>query len=102
MSKRLIRSDEFGLYVLTGGYAFRPLAIAKREFFPKDAVYAAAVSGYASTGESKLEAGQRVNAHHRGGTTTAKVQDELWVSSSADPRYIEYVTVIAREEPAHG
>jgi hypothetical protein len=89
MTKALIRDDEFGLYVLTGGYAFRPPAVAKREFFAKDP-RTAIDAILADATPSKLEAGQRVNARHRGGTRTAKVGDEEWVSADNDPRYVEY------------
>lgn len=33
-SLRPIRSDQFGLYVLIGGYVFRPLDVAEKHFFP--------------------------------------------------------------------
>lgn len=64
---RLIRSDEFGTYVLTGGYAFRP---------PVGSV---------------VRAGDRVKATHIGGTQTARVGSERWRSFAADPQYIKYV-----------
>lgn len=69
----LIRSDEVGPYVLTGGYAFRPPA------------------------ESTIKSGDHVPARHRGGTTTAKVGGELWQSFSSDPQYKSYVGVNPRE-----
>ena len=95
MAKRLIRADEFGLYVFTGGYCFRPLAVAKRSFFRLDTVYREAAKthlgvAFKETTESGITAASHVNATHRGGTTTAKVGDEIWVSSSVDPRSIAY------------
>lgn len=92
MGKRLVREDEFGLYVRTGGYAFRPAAVAKQEFFPEDILYATSAADYISLDGldvSQLVAGQRVNAAHVAGTTTARVHNERWVSSSIDPRYVE-------------
>lgn len=85
-SQRLIRSDEFGLYVLTGGYAFRPVDVAAKHFFPSNPRYAGAASGLPSA-PSKLSAGDKVPATHRGGSTQTSVGGETWVSSSNDPRY---------------
>lgn len=59
--------DEYGLYVRTGGYVFRP---------PKN---------------TKFGLGETVLAHHIGGTQKAIVYDETWHSFSADPQYIRYV-----------
>jgi len=92
MTKRLIRCDEFGLYVKTGGYVFRPVDVAVREFFPSDSLYKAAAGALTKNASpSSLVPGSKVNAEHVGGSTTAKVNKELWVSASNDPRYMEYV-----------
>jgi hypothetical protein len=88
-STRLIRADEFGLYVLTGGYAFRPVDVAERHFFPANPRYAGVASGLPSA-PSKLAAGDKVLATHRGASTQASVGGETWVSSSNDPRYPHY------------
>lgn len=88
-SNRLIRSDEFGLYVLTGGYAFRPLDVAEKHFFPSNPRYAGAATSVASEA-SKHAAGDKVPATHRGGSTQASVGGETWVSASNDPRYPHY------------
>lgn len=86
---RLIRSDDYGLYVLTGGYAFRPVSVARKHFFPQNKAYERATIHL--TGEpSKLAAGDKVRARHLAGSTLATVGNETWVSSSVDPRYIEY------------
>lgn len=62
----LIRTDEFGTYVIAGGYVFRPQP------------------------DSTIVAGDHVKARHIGGTQYAKVGDEVWESHSDwDPRYIE-------------
>jgi hypothetical protein len=95
MGKRLIRVDLFGEYVQTGGYVFRPLAVAKRSFFPSDRLYATQAErvlgdAYAATNETKLTPGERATAEHVGGTTTARVGDERWVSSCIDPQYRRY------------
>lgn len=86
---RLIRSDDYGIYVLTGGYAFRPVSVARQHFFPQDKAYGRASTHLASEA-SKLVAGDKVRARHRAGSTLATVGNETWVSSSVDPRYIEY------------
>ena len=92
MAKRLIRFDQFGIYVRTGGYGFRPQEIANREFFPKDSNYKLSASGSIPTDKidtnaSRIKHGDHVNAVHVGGTTTARVGDEIWVSSCIDPQY---------------
>ena len=69
MSKRLISEDENGVYVQTGGYVFRPIPENK---------------------DCKIKAGEHVTATHIGGSTAARVGNEVWFSNYSDPRYIEY------------
>lgn len=95
MAKRLIRADQFGEYVQTGGYVFRPLAVAKRSFFPNEPLYARQAASslkenFDNETETKLVPGDRVRAQHIGGTTTARVGEEHWVSSCIDPQYRQY------------
>jgi len=96
MAKRLIRVDVYGEYVQTGGYVFRPLAVAKRSFFPADPLYATEATRTlagdfdAAAEETKHSPGDRVTAEHIGGTTTARVGGERWVSSCIDPQYRAY------------
>lgn len=113
---RLVRVDEYGLYVRTGGYTFRPADVHLEYFsgsgpesalafmeafnppiFPSayskkaeivvdlqsvvDEVYAQAAAG-----DSSVVAGTKVRAVHVGGTQTARVAGELWVSSYEDPQ----------------
>lgn len=70
MSKALIRHDQFGLYVLVGGYAFRPST--------------------KGTKATNVAFETKVNAHHIAGTQIAKVDGETWRSFYADPRYMAY------------
>lgn len=86
---RTIRSDEHGLYVLTGGYAFRPVGVARQHFSRSDLTLRERTKGLPDE-PSSLRRGQRVKAGHIGGTTLASVDGETWVSSGVDPRYIEY------------
>lgn len=118
MAKHLIREDEHGLYVLAGGYAFRPAAVIIEKFpelGPQRMLDLIEASPRTRFGEhlreraveelgpqvaeirlaallpTALVAGLRVSASHRGGTQLARVSGETWVSSSDDPRYQEYV-----------
>ena len=118
MAKHLIREDEHGLYVLAGGYAFRPAAVVVEKFpelGPQRMLDLIEASPRTRFGEhlreraveeleqqvaeirlaallpTSLVAGLRVSASHRGGTQLARVSGETWVSSSDDPRYQEYV-----------
>lgn len=90
MSDRLIRSDEHGPYVRTGGRVFRPLSVAKRDFFPQDPALASRAVGIPDTGETRVTAGDWVRAAHIAGTTTARVGDETWYSAYVDPQYARY------------
>lgn len=111
---RRVRSDEHGLYVLTGGYVFRPAAVAAQHFpgtgprkvlddllaIPEKPHYAqfretsiaelgpiADAVDQAALTPSKHAAGDLVAAHHIPYTQTARVGGELWVSADTDPRY---------------
>lgn len=118
MAKHLIREDEHGLYVLTGGYAFRPAAVIVEHFpelEPQKALDLIEASPRTRFGEhlrqraveeleqqvaeirlaallpTALVAGLKVSASHRGGTQLASVSGETWASSSDDPQYQKYV-----------
>lgn len=114
--KKDIRSDEYGPYVLAGGYAFRPAKVAE-EHFPDDSLDRTAqrlldepsppglrrlrqqvAEGLrlerrevleAARTQTRHEVGSRVRATHLGGTHVAIVGGETWVSRPADPRYAE-------------
>lgn len=66
MSKTLVHADDLGTFVHVGGYAFRPPIT------------------------STLRAGDRVNAHHVGGSQNAVVGGETWRSYYGDPEYARY------------
>lgn len=82
---RLIRSDEYGPYVLTGGYAFRPQNVARKHFSPYR--YPDTES---RTRPTRNEPGTKIKATHIGGTGFARVGPETWVSADDDPQYIAY------------
>lgn len=77
MSKRLIREDADGLFVVTGGYRFRPAAALS-------AADHAATLGWQVTEVSQHRAGDHVPAHHIAGSPVATVGDERWFSPSGE------------------
>lgn len=64
---RTIRSDEHGLYVLTGGYAFRPVGVSRQHFSDSDLTLRERTRGLPDE-PSNLYQGQQVKASHIGGT----------------------------------
>lgn len=118
-SVRLIRNDDYGLYVLTGGYAFRPPAVAL-EHFPghgpsrwlsrireqpdgpfKDLAeehvqQQVVIVEEAAKRPTAHKPGDHVRATHIGGSQLARVGGETWVSlGDADPQYVAYTSTFA-------
>ncbi len=85
---RLIRSNEYGPYVLTEGYAFRPQDVAKKHFSPYR--YPETEKQGRQTTPTRNEPGAKARATHIGGTGFARVGDEVWVLADDDPQYIAY------------
>lgn len=116
--KSKIHSDDFGLFVRTGGYVFRPVSTADKHF-PNTGPRRALARLLETSVPSGLEelakratdglrsivqtldqaapvptrhrAGDHVAAKHVGGTQIARVGGEIWVSAETDPQYIAYV-----------
>lgn len=57
MSKRKVREDFLGVWVSAGGYVTRPMV------------------------DTKYKKGESVKASHMGGSTMAKVGDEIWMTT---------------------